>query len=167
MTINTTPPVSTASAVIAYLVAAIPASYASDPNANAILLTLADPGDGPNLPPEIINIGAVRRTLKVETFIGGGGVDWLDESYTIDCIVSAFTGSSDTDGATTIQLQQVQRVWQLLGYIEVAIRDDPSLGGLVNIAYPKSSMQDQPQWTERPDGLLVEISFQIYCECLN
>ena len=161
------PPVSTVPSVYAYLLTAIRAQINTDPKSSQILLTIADPGDAPDLPREIIDVGAVRRSVKVETFIGSGGPDWLDESYLIDCIVSVWTGSSDTDGATTIQLQQVQRAWQLLGYVETAIRNDPSLGGLVNIAYPKATSMALPEWTASPIGLVVEISFQIYVECLN
>lgn len=164
MTTNYT--TSTAPKAVAYLVEAIQNQLSQDPDNSQILLTLADPGDGPDVPAEIIQIGAVHDAIDPSAFTGSGGQFSLEEAYDIDCVVSAWTGSSDVDGALTIQVEQVQRVWQLLGYVWTAIRLDPSLGELVQRAYPKEVEQTEVQWTPDPVGLIVEIPFQIHVEAV-
>lgn len=160
-------PPSSVPGAIDYIVAATQQQISTDPNSKSIVLTLAELTEIEELPPETISIGEVRRATEPKTFQGGGGQYWLNETYTIDCNVWAWTGSSDTDGALTIQLQQVHRVWQLYSYIETGIRLDPSLGDLVNIAYPKTTTQPTISWSGNPVGIGLLLNFEIFVSNLN
>lgn len=166
-------PTTSVGPVVAYLISAIETQLKTDANGSSILLTLADAGDANDEESEIVSFGKIVRAVDPAEFVGSGGQGWLDEKYDITCGVSVWTGSSDTDGATTIQVQQVQRAWQLYSYVETAIRLDPGLGTksdgspLVQVAYPRSVTQNEPEWTTEAVGLLVEIAFLIHVENLS
>lgn len=160
-------PVSTIPAAVAYLIPAVQTQLAEDPNVDSILVALADPGDGPDVPDEIVFFGEVRSTVDPATFVGDGGQFWLEEHYEIECVASVFTGSLDNDGAYTIQLGQLQRAYQVAAYIETAVRLDPSLGELVQRAYPLGRTQPRIERTESPVGLLVEVTVLIRVDVLN
>jgi hypothetical protein len=153
-------PVSSVPAAYAYLVTTIKANIAADPNGSQILLALTqNPPDQPN---EIIALGDVVLDDEPAAMVGSGGQNWLNETYTIGGMVSTFTGSADTDGATTVQLAQIERVWQLYSYVSTAIRSDPGLGGLVTVAQPFDVTMPMATWTEGEDvGLVVELTFKI------
>lgn len=165
----TTTPVSTVPTVIEYLVTAIQAQVAADPQASQILVHFGEPNL--NMPNDVIMVGEVRRTTDPETVIGSGGPNWLNEKYDIATLVSSWTGSADDDGASAISLAVNARAWQLQGYIETAVRNDPSLGDLVNVAYPNQTSSPGPEWTldekETPTGLRVEITSSIHVDVLN
>jgi hypothetical protein len=158
-------PVSLVPSVVAYLATAIQTQLDTDPLSGQILLALGDPG--PDLPPDIVNIGAIRRTTGPETFIGSGGRYWISEHFDVDCGVSTWTGDGPTAGALTVPNALTLRAWQLLSYVEAAVRLDPSLGELVNVAYPAAATTQGPTWTTNPAGLMVEITFPIHVEVLN
>lgn len=168
----TTIPVTTVPAAITYIVNVTNQQVATDPDSSKILLTLADTDTVPDAAAEIISIGAVLRDTVPTTFRGDGGPNWLNESYSISCFVSAWTGSSDPDGEITIQLQQVNRAWQLYNYVETALRLDPGLGqtpegSLVDVAYPKTSAMPAVDWSDDPVGTSVTIDFVIAVSKLN
>lgn len=168
----TTIPVTTVPAAITYIVNVTQQQVATDPDASKILLTLADTETVPDAADEIISIGAVQRDTVPTTFQGGGGANWLNETYSIACFVSAWTGSSDQDGEITIQLQQVNRAWQLYNYVETAMRLDPELGqtptgGLVDVAWPKTAAMPAVDWSDDPVGTSVTIEFTIAVSKLN
>ena len=157
-------PVSTVPLALAYLNTAITTAYAADANASQILLTFIDPGAGPDLPNDIISIGEVVRTVEPMAMVGSGGQFWLDEKYEIECMISSWTGSGPEDGLNTVVLAMSARAWQLLSYVETAVRTDPSLGGLVTVAYPMAATAPVTGWTENPIGLAAEITFRIHVE---
>lgn len=170
----TTTPVTSVPAAITYIVNAVQQQVAADPAAKQILLTLADPADVIDAADEIISIGAVTRDTVPTVVRGDGGANWLNETYSIAGFVSTWTGSSDSDGAYTIQLDAVQRVWQLYNYVETAIRLDPGLGpgptpgnSLVDEAYPKVSGMPAVGWTDDPVGTAAQITFSIFVSKLN
>src|ERR1035438_7723069 len=147
-------PASTVPAAIEAIKAAT-AAQMTDPS---ILLTVGDPGM--DLPDNVIAIGEVRRTVEPATFIGNGGLFWLEEKYDIDVVCSAWSGS---DNRTTI----TDMAWTLVNYVETAVRTDPSLGGIVNVAYPVGTHTLSATWTEDPDGMTIEIEMAIHVEALN
>lgn len=155
-------PVSTVPSALAYLNTEIAAAYADDPLASQILVTFIDPGDGPDVPNDIIALGEVVRTVEPVSLVGSGGQGWLNEEYEIECTVSSWTGSGPEQGDNTIPLAMIARAWQLVAYVETAIRTDPSLGDLVNVAYPMAATAPVVGWTEKPVGLAAEITFRIH-----
>jgi hypothetical protein len=152
-------PVSVVPQAIAALLSAVNTQVATDANASTIDVVQGAPG--PDLPGDIIAIATeVRRSARIETFIGGGGTDWLNEDPEIICLVSCWNGDPDPTGVQA-------RAYTLLGYIETAIRTDPSLGGLVDFAFPAETNDTGAQWTESPAGRLVEITVTVKLSKLN
>ena len=162
----TTIPVSTVPAAISYLLAGVQVAAAADPQVVAgtdeILVKLGD--EIKNRPPDVIEFGRVNRQVKWETFVGSGGQFALYETYEIDCEVSSWVAYSDTYDDTSVAVQVNARAWQLLAYVETVIRTDPSLGGLVETAYPKGATQGLPEPDAQAKGLIVNISFPIHVE---
>jgi hypothetical protein len=160
-------PTTSVPSALAYLLSATTEQVKFDAAASSILIGFTDPGFGPDVPNEFIQFGEVKRLETPTTFQGGGGQFWLNEVYDIACLVSVWTGSSDSDGATDVQVEQIARVWQLYSYVETAIRLDPSLGDLVDQANPQDTVQSVPEWTQEALGLLVEINFTVHVSKLN
>lgn len=156
-------PVSTVPAVQSYLLTAIQNAALTDSAPSDILVCFGQPAT--EAPAAIIEVGhGVRRTTVPATFIGGGGVDWLNESYDIDVAVSVAEETVDTDGDP---LALSERTWQLVGFVETVIRTDPSLGGLVNLAYPRSVTGGEPVWSENGVGRVCELVISVHVEELN
>ena len=165
---SVTIPVSTAPAAQSYLLSAVQSAAGTDPLYTSMLIRLGQPGR--NLPNDCIVIGtSVRRSLTVRTFIGSGGVDWLNEGYDINVECSTWAESGDSDDTSTVSLQSLNRAYELVGYVETSVREDPSLGGLVNLAYPRSSVQEGPEWTSGTsgDGLRTVVTVTVHIEELN
>ena len=73
--------------------------------------------------------------------------------------------ASDTSVAATALNH---RAWQLVAYVETAVRNDPSFGGLVNEAYPRVTDSTGPIWADGPAaGQAVGVTMQIHVEELN
>ena len=160
-------PVSTVPAVMSYLLTQVSAACAADPavlaGTDEILVKTGEPAK--NLPPNVIQFGAVSRRVKWESFVGGGGNDALYETYDINLDIYTALAYGDVSDDSAVALQVIQRAWQLLGYVETAVRADPSLGGLVDIAYPLSSNSPNPEWTDAAAvGLRVSINAPIHVE---
>lgn len=153
-------PVSTVPSVISYLLTQVTSACASDPL--EILVKTGEPAK--NLPSDVIQFGSVRRTVRWESFVGGGGNDALYEIYDLELDIYTALAYGDISDDSAIALQVIQRAWQLLGYVETVVRTDPSLGGLVDIAYPQSSVSPNPEWTDGAVGLRVSINAPIHVE---
>lgn len=153
----TGPPVSSVPAVVAYLETAIQEQTATDPT--PILLAIGD-GPTPNLPNDVILIGSIHRTPSTATFIGSGNQFWLDEEYDVDVVVSTWSGNNDGLAATN-------RAWQLVAYVELAVRLDPSLGGLVNKAYPSLTDTLGPVFSDEALGMEDTVVVTIHVSNLN
>ena len=149
-----------------YLLTNVSAAAAADPQVlqgtDEILVKLGD--ETKNRPPDVIQFGAVNRRIKWETFVGSGGQFSLYEEYEIDCEVSSWLAYGDIDDDYTVALQVNDRAWLLLAYVESTIRTDPSLGGLVQIAYPLSSVASVPEPDANASGLIVTVSLPIHVE---
>jgi hypothetical protein len=150
-------PVSIVPKAIAAIMAAVKIQVATDPNATTIALVQGDPG--PDLPVDIIAIGTrAYRRMAPNNLVGSGSTYWLNEDPVITSLVSCYTGADDPVGIQT-------RAYQLVGYIETAIRTDPSLGGLVDQAYPSQTDDTGARWVD--GGRLVEITVDITISKLN
>lgn len=159
-------PVSSVPAASAYLLTAIQQACAADPLYAGMLIELGEATS--NKPPDIITIGEVRRTVEPRTLVGSGAQFWLNESYDITVDINTWVSVGDTDGSSTIASSLNARAWQLVGYVETAVRTDPSFGGLVNEAYPHDVTSTGPIWAEPPaSGLMVGVTLQVHVEDLN
>ncbi len=152
-------PVSTVPAALSGLQTLIAAQVATDPNAGQIVLCLGEPGM--DLPNDVIQIGIyVRRSVRPQTFMGSFQAQALEEDYDIDCVVSSWSGDADP-------VAIVNRAYQLVAYIETAVRTDPTLGNAVLEAYPSGTTGGNPEWSGDPVVRLVEITVSIHVTTLN
>ena len=149
-------PVSTVPAAIAALTALITTQTASDPT---ILVCLGEVGmDVPN---DIIQVATdVRRTVIPEAFLGGYQAGSLQESYVITCLVSSWSGDPDPVAITN-------RAYTLAGFVETAVRADPSLGSTIIEAHPSGTTGGNATWSESPVGRLCELSVTIDVITIN
>ena len=151
---------------MSYLLAGVQAAAAADPavtqGTDEILVKLGDAVK--NRPPDMIEFGQVHRQVRWETFVGSGGQFALYETYEIDCDVSSWLSYTDIGDDTDIAEQVNARAWVLNAYVETVIRTDPSLGGLVELAYPQASTASVPEPDDKAKGLMVTISFPIHVE---
>ena len=158
-------PVSVAPTVISKLATLIEAQVATDADAANILVTIGEPG--PDDPDVIIEIGSnVQRHLTPGAFVGGGGLYHLEENIDVDIHVSV---AAAVDAATgdTDRLTLVDRLWTVVGYVETAVRTDPSLGGIVDEAEPSATTGSHPVWSENRAGMICEADITVHCTVLN
>ena len=126
----------TVASAYGYLLDAIPAQFPSD---SGIGMYLGAPGEQPEL--QFIQILETRMAWSPETMIGSGAPEWLKEDYTISVKASA---AGPVANFTTDPLAILDQAWQLVTYIVTAVREDPSLGGLVLEAYPQQAIGGSP-----------------------
>jgi hypothetical protein len=147
-------------AVSQYLVTAITNATMGDPL--PILVKLGDPGV--NVPNDVVIIGEVRRTVDQLAYVGSGAQFFLQEQYDITISTTSWSGTGDSDDTNTVSVVLSNRAWQLVAYLETAIRTDPSLGGLVLVAFPRESASAGPVWTTNPVGLQAQVDVVIHVE---
>lgn len=150
-------PVSTVPAAIAGLTTLVTTQVATD--SLPILVVQGEPGmDFPN---DIIQIATdVRRTVIPEAFLGSYQTGSLQENYTISCLVSSYSGDPDPVAITS-------RAYVLAGYIETAVRTDPTLSTSVLEAHPSGTSGGLATWTESPVGRLCELTVTIDVTTIN
>lgn len=133
-------PVSTVPAAQTYLLKAIQAQITPS---TTMVCVGTPPAD---LPTFIIQIGTgISRTVKRMATVGDGGQWFLEESYTIGIQISVAmetVATTVTTGPTAVS----QKAWELVAYVETAIRTTPSLGGLVLEARPGRSTGGKVEW---------------------
>ena len=130
-----------------------------------MLIRIGQPGI--TLPNDCIVITGVRsRTVNWENFIGSAGQWSLMEKYDVGIECSTWLASGDSDNTSVVSTQSLNRAWQLVAYVETAVRTDPSLGGLDLIAYPRTAVQEGPSWTSGTSGagLLTLVTLTIHIE---
>lgn len=152
-------PVSTAPAAINALFSQIQIQVNTDPDASAILVIIGEEGtDAPN---DLIVVATdVNRVVTHEAFLGGLQLGSLEEKYTIDILCSSWTGDPDP-------VTNMDRAWTLVGYVETAVRTDPTLGANVLIARPAGSKGGQSFWSTDPVGRQCDIIVSIFVDTLN
>lgn len=153
-------PVSTVPAAQSAILTALQAVLATN-NETAVQVTIGTAAA--NLADTWIEIvSEVRRTVDPHAFVGSGGAAFLEEIYDIDVIVSV---ARQTTNTTAQALAVSQRAWQLVAYLETAVRNDPSLGGAVVEAYPASAIGGKPAWATEgtTPGRLCTITVAVHC----
>jgi hypothetical protein len=155
-------PVSTVPAAQAAIFEALAPYVVADADSQDILVCIGQPST--EIPSAIIEIGKeIRRTAQPAAFVGSGGAGFIEESYDIDIVVSVAGETVDTqDDPTTI----ADRAWQLVGYVEDAVRSDPSLGNVVQVAYPHDATGGEVVWAPNNVGRICEITVIIHAEAL-
>ena len=150
-------PVSTVPAAVASLTTLINTQVATDS-----LPILVCQGDVPmDVPNDIIQIATnVRRSVKPEAFIGSYQLGSLQEDYTVSCLCSSWSGDPDPVAITA-------RAYQLAGYIETAVRTDPTLGTNVIEAHPAGTDGGNATWTDSPVGRLCELTVDVFVTTIN
>jgi hypothetical protein len=114
-----------------YLYDSLTAQLTPDPTATASSLLVCFDQPGPGQPDDIVSIGKTHNQIGVMALVGGGGTGWLDERYTVEVTVDVFRGGDDAQAAYA-------RASALCDAVVAAVRTDPSLGGRVLVAKPKS-----------------------------
>ena len=154
-------PVSTVPAAIAALTSQIQTQVNTDANASSIeVVTGEEWMDSPN--DLIVVVTNVNRAVTHENYLGGLQADAIEEKYTIDVLCSSWSGDPDP-------VANMNRAWVLVGYVETAVRTDPTLGGTVPISRPAGSKGGQPFWSVVNDvtGRQTDIIVSIFVDTLN
>lgn len=117
-------PTSTAPAVKTWLYNLLVANLTPSPGSR-LRVFYNDPGT--DLPDDVVSVSNVlNRTTTYAAFVGGGGANYLDETYTIEIVIDAYRGG---DNAITAEA----RAWVLEGAIEQLIRGDLTAGGTAGV----------------------------------
>jgi hypothetical protein len=119
-------PVSTVDTVRDYLVTNITTQIAD----TSVLVCYDEPGT--YQPDDIVTVGDVAQTAEIHAFMGSGGAHWLEESYRVAVTISVYRANDDAQ--TTWK-----RAKALSDIVDVLVRTDPTLGGVVQIAYPSAA----------------------------
>lgn len=153
-------PVSTVPAAIAYLASAIQTQLNTDSDPADILLIIGEPSeDAPDVFVQIVT-GSLQRTVKQIAEIAGWHAGALGEEYDVNVVVSVAQATLDP---VNDPLALVQRAWQIVGYVETAVRLDLSLGKTVLVAKPRAASGGSPNWSENGVGRICEITVPIHC----
>jgi len=142
-------PVSTVDTVKDFLVAGILAAV-SDPT---VLVSYDMPG--PYQPDDIVVVGDITVTTEPHAFVGNGQAHWLSEEYTVEVIISVYRGGDTASVAW-------KRAKVLSDLVDTLIRTDPTLGAVVQLAYP-SKTEFVSDVTENHSGRMVTVTKEITC----
>jgi hypothetical protein len=112
---------------------------------------------GTNVPPCFIAVGASVQAVNAPfEMVGTGGAGWIKETYRVEIQVSAFEGGSNFQATA----EAAYTMWQAVAGV---VRADPSLGGLVIVAWPASHDLAQ-SWEQNHKGPTAEIRAEIEVE---
>ncbi len=151
-------PVSTMPQAVSYLFAAVQAQVAGDDTPADIYVCVGEPGVTDPL--TIIEVAAsVSRQPSIFAMVGDGGEFMIYEKYAI-----IYKVSSAVHGATAQEaaLPAVDRAWQMVAYIETAVRLDPSFDGLLVEAIPGQIGGGEAVYTD--GAWLCELTGRVQCE---
>lgn len=140
-------PTSTVDTVKDYLVTNI----ATQINDSTVLVSYDAPG--PNLPDDIVVVGDIDVDDVQAHFVGSGGAHWLNESYKVQITISVYRGG---DNASLTW----KRAKALSDAIDTLVRTDPTLGGVVQVAWP-SRTSFKSEWEDNHNGRLVTVDKEI------
>lgn len=109
---------------------------------------------------DLVVIGGAHRRVSPVRMVGGGGLGWLDETYTVDieiaCFVAGVDAFVDVGGRDSVDT----RAYKVLAAIEQQIRADPSAGGAVVVLHPAGSAS-QHEWDESEMGGHCQITLTV------
>jgi hypothetical protein len=156
---TTTIPVSTVPAVIGYLATAIQAQLNADPDASDIVLSIGEPSQ--DMPDVYVEIASdVRRTVPKLAEVSGLYANSMAESYDLDIKVSV---AQETVDLLQDTLAIVQRCWQIVAYVETAIRLDLTLGNTVLTGKPSQTRGGEARWAPNGVARICEVVVPINC----
>jgi hypothetical protein len=115
------------------LFATATASFATPPVKVDVSIALDDSSD------DRVIIGGATRHTSAQAIVGGMGYGALKEEYTVDFQVQATLYGANAFPAVD------DRAYAILDACEEALRNDPTLGGLVDWAYPSGSKSEHDQ----------------------
>jgi hypothetical protein len=153
-------PVSTVPQALLYLFNAVTEQIATDLYKNNVDIWLGDPGKS-NRPDQIQINASVERTPIPFAVVGTGGPMSTYEKYGIVWKVSCFGRG---DSAADISPVVMQRAYQLVAYIEAAVRLDMSFGDLLVVARPGQTQGGSPKWNNDRSGMLCDLTGRVQCE---
>lgn len=116
-----------------------------------VTVSYGAPSSSDEIDPEMIFLGDVRFSQAWAAL----GARRRDEDYTIDLTVHVY---QDGDEEQVVE----ERLWALFGEIEQALRDDPTLGGLLAM----DAEIDGGEQTTRPSdpgGWVSRLSLRVRC----
>ena len=113
----------------------------------------------------IVDNNGIGQTANWHALVGGGGQGSLDEKYRIGVMIEVFRGGSDDTPADDPALIVRTRCKALADAVDVAVRTDPSLGGVVLSAYPAAHTFSACEWADGSVSGRV-MSCQIEIECV-
>lgn len=135
-------------AIFTTAVATVPAPA---PDQAGMLVQYGEPG--PYQPDDIVSVGDVKRNVTPHNIVGTGGAGALNENYVVEYWVDVFRGGDQPEYVT-------ERAYTILGALETAVRNDPSLGGLVQWAWPRTS-EEASGWDPDNRGRQTQIRGEI------
>ena len=142
-------PVSTVTSAMAFLFSGITSAI----NDSEVLVSYGIPG--PGQPDDIVYIGSVDRTATPYQMVGSGQAGWIDEQYDVEVVISSFRGGDDSRAV-------FERATSLADTVISVVRTDPSLGGVVQLAYP-SDVSYVPAWDNDHKGYSTDVTLTIRC----
>lgn len=153
-------PVSTVPSAITYLTTAFQTQLSTDANPQNITLFVGnDPGLADT--PDLVAITNVVRDLQHFAMVGDGEDLAMYEKYSVMVKIStAQRAATEAEAAAAL----TARVWQLLAYLEYAVRLDPSLGGIVLTAWPGQTVGGLTVLAPDNNGWICEMSWRVDCE---
>lgn len=113
---------------------------------------------GTSITPDLISVGRCRKTSKPTALVGSGGPLWMSEEYEIEVLCSSARG-----GDERVQPVVVGRAWDLASLVERLVRTDPSLGGLVTVAYPATADDiSEPSESHKGRSVTVRLGIKVF-----
>ena len=166
--VPSTYPVSTIPYVISYLTTQFQTYLSQDANPENITLFV---GNDPGLPdtPDLVAIVNVARNLEHFAMVGSGETLAMYEKYAVYVrISSAQRAATQAEASAAL----IPRVYQLLSYLEYAVRVDPSLGmtappdngGMMLTAWPGQTQGGLVEVAPDNNGWICELSWKVDCE---
>ncbi|MCU1590091.1 MAG: hypothetical protein JWP11_1347 [Frankiales bacterium] len=104
-----------------------------------------------------ISLGATRGTFLPQDLVGTGGAGWLREAYTLDVEISSFRGDDDPQAT-------YERCAVLMAAVVDYVRQDPTLGGLINIQVRPDAFEVDPAWEDEHLGRICRILLTLAVE---
>lgn len=109
---------------------------------------------------DLIVIGGAHRKGSPVRLVGGGGLGWMDETYTVDVDIACFVAGPDAFIDTASQDSVDTRAYKVLAAVETAIRTDPSAGGAVLVLHPSGSTSLH-EWDDEDRGGHCQITLTV------
>jgi hypothetical protein len=146
----------TATSTVAAAISAVLAAINTQPAVGTFPTLVKKGAPGPNVPDDLVIVGErVRQEYTPHHMRGDGGSGFLQERYRISVVVDCYRGGDDPDQALT-------RCETLVNAVDDSVRDDPSLGGVVILAYPAQHSYTL-DWEPDHKGWIARCEIEVEC----